>query len=104
MRLATRLNAPGRAFAVVVTLALLLGGMPLTLGIAVHSSEAMFIPDICHTTQLFSLSPVSVVAIIPSSPAVTQFLPEARDYPPALQAQRVRAAATPGPPPPEPLV
>jgi hypothetical protein len=85
----------------VVALALLLGGMPPTLGIAVHSSEAMFTPDICQATQLFSHSPVSVVGIIPSSPAVTQFLPEARDYPPALQAQRVRAAATPDPPPPE---
>jgi len=101
LRPATRLRCPGRASVVIVALALLLGGMPLTLGIAVHSSEAMFTLDICHAVQSFSHSPVSVVAIIPGSPAVAQFLPEWGHYPPETQELRVRAAAAPDPPPPK---
>jgi hypothetical protein len=86
---------------VILVLAVLLGGMPLTLGITVHSSEAMFTLDICHPVQSFSHSPVSVVAIIPGSPAVAQFLPECGRYAFADQARRVRAADSPDPPPPE---
>jgi hypothetical protein len=84
-----------------VALALLLGGMPLTLGLVVHSSEAMFMLDICHTVQGFSHSPVSVVAIIPGSPAVAQFLPECGQYPPPAAEPRLRAAKVPDLPPPK---
>ena len=101
MRPATRLRFPERASAVIVVLALLLGGMPLTLGIVVHSSEAMFTMDICHTVQSFSHSPASVVAIIPGSPAVAEFLPECGHCPSAAQELRVCAAAAPDPPPPK---
>jgi hypothetical protein len=98
---AARLSFPDRASVVIVALAVLLGGMPLTLGIVVHSSEAMFTLDICHPVQSFSHSPVLVVAIIPGAPAVAQFLPECGRYPFAVQALRVRAADAPDPPPPE---
>ena len=101
MRPATRLRCPHRASVVIVVLAVLLGGMPLTLGIVVHSSEATFTLDICHPVQSFSHSPVPVVAIIPGSPAVAQFLPECGRYAFAAQELRVRAADSPDPPPPK---
>ena len=59
------MRRPDRAAAAIVALAMLLGGMPLTLGVVVHSSETMFTLDICHPVQSFSHSPVAVVAIIP---------------------------------------
>ena len=81
---------------------MLLGGMPLTLGIVVHSSEAMFTLDICHPVQSFSHSAVAVVAIIPGSPAVAQFLPECGRYLSVPRATlSVRAADAPDPPPPK---
>jgi hypothetical protein len=101
LRPAARLRCPDRAFAVIVALAVLLGGMPLTLGIVVHGSETTFTLDICHPVQSFSHSPVSVVAIIPGSPAVAQSLPECGHYPSAVQALRVRVADAPDPPPPK---
>ena len=57
---ATNIRRPSRAAATVVALAVLLGGMPLTLGVVVRSSEAMFTLDICHPVQSFSHSPVAV--------------------------------------------
>jgi hypothetical protein len=95
------LGRPDRAFAVIVALAVLLGGMPLTLGIVVHSSEAAFTLDICRPVQSFSHSPVSVMAIIPGSPAVAQSLAECGQYPSAVLALRVCAADAPDPPPPK---
>lgn len=86
---------------VIVALAVLLGGMPLALGIVVHSSEAMFTLDICHPVQSFNHSPVPVVAIIPGSPAVARFLPECGRYRVAAQELRESAADAPDPPPPK---
>lgn len=100
---ATSMRPPGHAAAAIVALAVLLGGMPLTLGVAVHSSEAMFTLDICHPVQSLSHSPVSVVAIIPGSAAVAQFLPECERYPVPRATLRVRAADAPDPPPPRAL-
>ena len=96
------MRRPDRATAAIVALVLLLGGMPLTLGIVVqHSSEATFTLDICHPVQSFSHSPTLVMAIIPDSPAVAQFLPERGLYPVPATAMRVRAADAPDPPPPK---
>jgi hypothetical protein len=84
-----------------VAFALLLGGMPLRLGIVVHSPEAMFTLDICHPMQSFSHSPVPVLAIMSGSPTVAQFLPQwGRSAAPA-QPLRLRAADAPDPPPPK---
>ena len=99
----TRLRRPDRATAAMVALAILLGGMPLTLGIVVHSSQAMFTLDICHPVQSFSHSPVAVVAIIPDSPAVAEFLPERGLYAVPPAPRRSRAADAPDPPPPRAL-
>jgi hypothetical protein len=101
LRPATRLRRPDRATAAIVALAILLGWMPLTLGIVVHTSDAMFTLDICHPVQSFSHSPVAVVAIRPGSPALAQFLPECGRYPVRTAALRVRAADAPDPPPPK---
>ncbi|HVA39592.1 MAG TPA: hypothetical protein VNF49_02940 [Candidatus Binataceae bacterium] len=101
MRPTTGLRRPDAAVAAILVLAVLLGGMPLTLGIVVHSSEAMFTLDICHPVQSFSHSPVAVAAIIPDSPAVARLLPECGRYPVPRATLRVRAAAAPDPPPPE---
>jgi hypothetical protein len=84
-----------------VALAIMLGGMPLTLGMVVHSSETMFTLDICHPGQRFSHSPAAVAASFPGSPAVTQFLPERGRDPVTTMALRVRAADAPDPPPPK---
>ena len=93
---------PNRAAAAIVALAVLLGGMPLTLGVVVHSSEVMFTLDICHPAQSFSHSPVAVMAIIPGSPSVAQFLPESGRYYSVTKATlSVRAADAPDPPPPK---
>ena len=101
MKSATDSRRPGRATAALVAFAILLGGMPLTLGIVVHSSETMFTLDICHPVQSFSHSPVAVAAIFPDPPAVMQALPESgRQHVPTM-ALRVRAADAPDPPPPE---
>lgn len=99
MRSATDSRRPDRAAAALVALAILLGGMPLTPGIVVHSSETMFTLDICHPGQSFSHSPAAVAAIFPGSPAVTQFLPERGRDAVTTMALRVRAADAPDPPP-----
>lgn len=96
-----RLRPHGRAAAAIVALAVLLGGMPLTRGIVVHSSEAMFTLDICHPLQSFSHSPVPVMAIMPGAPAVAQFLPERRCFATPSHPPRLRAADAPDPPPPK---
>ena len=101
MRLIAKLRRGGRAAAAIVALAVLLGGMPLTLGIVLHSPEAMFTLDICHPLQSFSHSPVPVVAIMPGFPAVAQFVPECGRIDTRSQAPRVRAADPPDPPPPK---
>jgi len=101
LRPATRLRCSDRIYATIVALAVLLGGMPLTLGIVVRSSEATFALDVCHPVQSFSHSPVLVVAIIPGSPAVAQFPPECGRYRSAAQELRVRAADAPDLPPPK---
>ena len=95
------MRRPGRAAAAIVALAMLLGGMPLTLGIVVHSSEAMFSLDICHPVRSFSHSPVAVVAIIPGSPGVAQFLSESGRYSVPRATLSMRAADAPDPPPPK---
>jgi hypothetical protein len=92
---------PSSAAAAIVALALLLGGMPLTLGIVVHSPEAMFTLDICHPVQSFSHSPVPVLAIMPGSPTVAQFLPQWGRCATPAQPPRPRAADAPDPPPPK---
>lgn len=62
----------------------------------------MFTLDICHPEQSFSNSAVAVVAIIPASPAVAQFLPESGRYYSVTRATlSVRAADAPDPPPPK---
>jgi hypothetical protein len=73
---ATRIRRPARAAVAIVSLAVLFGGIPLTLGVVVHSSEAMFTLDICHPAHSFSHSPVAVVAIISDSPTCAECLPE----------------------------
>lgn len=101
MRPIVRSTRPRPAAAAIVALALLLGGMPLTLGIIVHSPEAMFTLDICHPVQSFSHSPVPVLAIMPASPTVAQFLPQwGRSATPAHPLS-LRAADAPDPPPPK---
>jgi hypothetical protein len=101
LRPIARSRRPGPAAVAIVAVALLLGGMPLTLGIVVHSPEAMFTLDICHPVQSFSHSPVPVVAIMPGSPTVAQFLPQwGRSATPA-QPLHLRAADAPDPPPPK---
>jgi hypothetical protein len=95
------IRRPGRAAAAILALAVLLGGMPLTLGVVVHSSEAMFTPDICHPVQSFSHSPVAVLAIIPGSVALAQFLPESGRYSVPRATLSVRAADAPDSPPPK---
>jgi hypothetical protein len=95
------LRRPDRATVAMVALAVLLGGMPLTLGMAVHGSEAMFTLDICHPLQSFSYSPVVVVAIIPGSPAIASALSEYGRFPVPASVLRVRAADAPDPPPPK---
>lgn len=77
---ATSIRRPGPAAVAIVALAVLLGGMPLTLGVVVHSSEAMFTLDICHPVQSFSHSSVAVVSIIPGSVALAQCLAESERY------------------------
>jgi len=101
LRSATDSRRPDRATAALVALAILLGGMPLTLGIVVHSSEAMFTPDICHPVQSLSHSPVAVAAIFPDSPAVAQSLPERGRHRVPTMALRARAADALYPPPPK---
>jgi hypothetical protein len=98
------MRRPGRAAAAIVALALLLGGMPLTLGVVVHSSEAMFTLDICHPVQSFSHSPVAVVAIIPGAVALAQCLAESRRYAvPRTTTLSARVPDAPDPPPPKAL-
>ena len=92
---------PGHAAAAIVALAVLLGGMPLTLGVVVHNSEAMFTLDICHPVQSFSHSPVGVIAIIPGSPTVARCLPESGRYSVPRTTLSARAADAPDPPPPK---
>ena len=92
---------PNRAAAAIVALAVLLGGMPLTLGVVVHSSEVMFTLDICHPAQSFSHSPVAVMAIIPGSMALAQRLPESGRYTVPRATFSARAADAPDPPPPK---
>jgi len=92
---------PDRVTAVIVALALLLGGMQLTFGIAMHSSETMFTLDICHPVQSFGYSPVAVVAILPGLAAVASFLPECGRFPIRTASLRLRAADAPDPPPPK---
>ena len=101
MSTSSTLRRPDRVTAAIVAFAILLGGMPLTLGIAVHSSETMFTLDICHPVQSFSYSPVAVVAILPGVAAVASFLPECGRSPIRTAALRVRAADAPDPPPPK---
>jgi hypothetical protein len=96
-----RVGRPDRATAAIVALALLLGGMPLTLGMVVHSSEAMITQDICHPLQSFSYSPVVMAAIIPGSPAVASVLPECADFPVPETALCASTADAPDPPPPK---
>jgi hypothetical protein len=96
-----RSRRPGPVAAAIVALAMLLGGMPLTLGIVVHSSEAMFTLDICHPAQSFSHSPVPVVAIMLGSPTAAQLLPELGRSSTPAQPLRLRAADAPDPPPPK---
>jgi hypothetical protein len=96
-----KVKRPDGVTAAIVALAVLLGGMPLTLGIVVHSPEAAFSLDICHPVQSFSHSPVAVAAVIPAPPAVAQFLPEGGTYSVPATALRVRAADAPDPPPPK---
>jgi len=104
LTLAPSMRRPGRAAAAIVALALLLGGMPLTLGMVVHSSEAMFTLDICHPVQSFSHSPVAVVAIIPGSVGLAQCLIESGRYAvPRTTALSARVADAPDPPPPKAL-
>jgi hypothetical protein len=98
-----KLGRPDRATAAILALVVLLGGMPLTLGIVAHSSRAMFTLDICHPAQSFSHSPVVAMAIIPDCPAVARVLPECEGYPVPADVRRMRAADAPDPPPPKAL-
>lgn len=101
MNRSAKVRRPDRTTAAIVALAMLLGGMPLTLGIVVHSSEAMFTLDVCHPMQSFSHSPVVAMAIIPRSPAVARVLPDRGRYSVPASALRARVADAPDPPPPK---
>lgn len=101
MSTARKVRRPDGFTAAIVAFAMLLGGMPLTLGIVVHSSEAAFTLDICHPVQTFSHSPEAVAAIVPGSPVVAQSLPECGSYSIQTTALRMRAADAPDPPPPK---
>jgi hypothetical protein len=101
LRSIVRSRRPSSAAAAIVAFALLLGGMPLTLGIVVQSPEAMFTLDICHPVQSFSHSPMPVLAIMPGSPTVAQFLPQWGRSATLAQPLRLRATDAPDPPPPK---
>ena len=98
---ATSVRRPGRTAAAIVALAVLLGGMPLTLGVVVHSSEVLFTLDICHPVQSFSHSSVAMIALIPGSPTVAQLLVESRLYSVPRATPSARVADAPDPPPPK---
>ena len=98
---ATRIRRPVRAAVAIVSLAVLFGGMPLTLGVVVHSYEAMFTLDICHPVHSFSHSPVAVVAIISESPTGVECLPEWGRYALPSATVSARPADAPDPPPPK---
>jgi hypothetical protein len=97
------MRRPASAAVRIVALAVLLGGMPLTLGVVVHRSEAMFTLDICHPVQSFSHSSVAVVAIIPGSVALAQCLAESERYAVPKATLSARVADAPDPPPPKAL-
>ena len=101
MSTSSTVRRPDRVTAAIVALAILLGGMPLTLGIAVHSSETMFTLDICHPVQSFSYSAVAVVAILAGPATVASFLPECGRSLIRTASLRMRAADAPDPPPPK---
>jgi hypothetical protein len=98
---AASMRRPAPAAVAIVALAVLLGGMSLTLGVVVHSSEAMFALDICHPVQSFSHSPVAVVAIIPGAVALAQCLAESERYAVPRATLSARAADAPDLPPPK---
>ena len=89
--------------AAIAALALLLGGMPLTLGIIIHNSEATFTLDVCHPAQSFSHSPVPLAVPVPAAPRMDASLPERGRYAGRRIVLRDRAAEAPDPPPPRTL-
>ncbi len=94
---------PHRLTAAIAAVALLLGGMPLTLGIVIHSSEAMFTLDVCHPVQSFGHSPVPFAAPVPAAPEMDAALPERECYAARPIVLRDRSAEAPDPPPPRTL-
>jgi hypothetical protein len=98
-----RLKRPDHTVAAVLALAVLLGGMPLTLGVVVQDHGPMFTLNICHPLQSFDRSPVPVLAVMPEHPAVREHLPERGHAAAPAQPLRLRAADAPDPPPPKAL-
>jgi len=96
----TACRRPDGLTAAIVALAVLLGGMPLTLGIIIHGSEATFTLDVCHPLQKLSNSPAPVVAPIPIAPQVAKLMPKRGEAAADCIVLRDRAAEPPDPPPP----
>jgi hypothetical protein len=91
-----------RAAAVLLAIAVLIGGMPLSMPAMRQRREAAFTLDICHPAQTWTFSPISVIAVFPDRPAATPpFLQ--RKIPATRLTLKIRDADAPDPPPPKVL-
>jgi hypothetical protein len=96
-----RLPCPDSTVAAALVLAVLLGGMPLTLGVAVQNHGPMFTLNICQPLHSFDRSPVTVLAVMPERPATLEYLCEGERCQAPVSALRLRDADAPDPPPPK---
>ena len=102
MKQPATLRRPGAIAASLVAIALLAGGMPLSVGVVMHGPEATFSLDICHPVQSLGHSPLPVSAIARAAEA-EESLPQSGQLKEAPAPIRTRAADAPDPPPPKPL-
>ncbi len=97
-----RLGRPDRAAAALLALAVLLGAMPLTLGVTLERNHGpVFALNICHPPQGCDRSPVTVIAVMPQPPVMRAWLPQCAPAEASEQAPRLREADAPDPPPPK---
>lgn len=91
-----------RAAAVSLALAVMIGGMPLTLKAIQQSRETIITLDICHPVQTWTFSPLSVLAVFPDTPVIApRWFESYRTA--AVTPSKIRAADPPDPPPPKAL-
>lgn len=97
-----KLARPDRTAAVVLALAVLLGGMPLMLGVTVVRDGApAFTINICHPLHSFDRSPAPMLAVMTVHPATNGWLPERGRACAPAPTLRARTADAPDPPPPK---